>query len=52
MDLDGLEEPDGKREDEDDDDDDDGNEVPGSLETVAGDELEPSSSRTSFSVLI
>lgn len=52
MDFDGLEEPELEGDEEDDDDDVDGKGVPGSLETVAGDELEPSSSRTSLSVLI
>ncbi|WP_205684496.1 hypothetical protein, partial [Acinetobacter baumannii] len=38
-------------EDEEDEDVDEEKEVPGTLETVAGDELEPSSSRTKWTVL-
>lgn len=47
--LDDVEEADD--EDEEDEDVDEEKEVPGTLETVAGDELEPSSSRTKWTVL-
>lgn len=49
IDLDDVEEVDD--EDEEDEDVDEEKEVPGTLETVAGDELEPSSSRTKWTVL-
>lgn len=50
--LDDVEEADDEdEEDEEDEDVDEEKEVPGTLETVAGDELEPSSSRTKWTVL-
>lgn len=45
-----LEEEEEVAEDEDDDEEDDEWEVPGTLETVAGDELEPSSSKINSTV--